>query len=104
MIGRFGENTLNENGWRLIQLCEQFELKIMNRRKDQETYSSSCNVQKVTLMRVHHARVQRRATCGRDHHLLKAKTILLKNGIEIKDKYPGMIKAKTIKEENQGLI
>lgn len=92
VVGRFGENVTNDNGLRLIQLCEQNELRITNgffqhpmihkytweqKTRNLRSIIDYMIVQQNTSLKIHDVRVLRSATCGSDHNLLKARILLL---------------------------
>ena len=91
IIGPYGENTTNENGNRLIEMCRQNSLRILNgyfKHKEIHTYTwtqPTRNLRSVidylimkqkSKIKVQDVRVFRGAECGSDHHLLKAKILL----------------------------
>lgn len=88
VIGQYGEETINDNGNRLIALCEQNDMKITNgffQHRDIHKYTWTQNtrglksiidytiIRQKTKLIVQDVRVYRGATCGSDHHLLKTK-------------------------------
>ncbi|XP_056644815.1 craniofacial development protein 2-like [Diorhabda sublineata] len=91
IIGPYGENTRNDNGSRLIDVCQHNLLRIMNgyfKHKEIHTYTwtqITRNLRSIidylimkqkTKIKVHNVRVYRSAECGSDHHLIKAKLIM----------------------------
>ena len=88
VVGKHGENILNENGKKLIEVCEQNELRILNGfypHKEIHMYTWTQNfrqlksiidyviIKQKTKMKVQDVRVYRGATCGSDHYLLKTR-------------------------------
>lgn len=88
VIGRFGEEITNDNGERVIEICELNDLKVTNgffRHKDihrytwtQETRELKSIIDYIIIRRrstikIRDVRVQRGAECGSDHRLLLAK-------------------------------
>lgn len=88
VVGPYGENTVNNNGGRLIDLCTQNQLKISNghyRHKDIHKYTwrqPSRQLKSIidyiitgqtTSFTTLDTRVYRGAECGSDHHLLKSR-------------------------------
>jgi endonuclease/exonuclease/phosphatase family metal-dependent hydrolase len=87
IIGRFGEEESNDNGARLIDLCEQNTLKIANGFfQHEEIYKFTWTqktqnlksiidyviVRKDSLVKTTNFRVHRASCCGTDHYLVKA--------------------------------
>lgn len=87
VVGRWGEDIVNDNGNRCIQMCQQYELKIANthfRHKDIHKYTwerpslqqksiiDYIVVHQQTQFKINDVRVKRGATCGSDHFLLVA--------------------------------
>ncbi|XP_030747932.1 craniofacial development protein 2-like [Sitophilus oryzae] len=87
-IGRFGEEITNDNGERVIEICQLNDLKVTNgffRHKDihrytwtQETRELKSIIDYIIIRRrstikIRDVRVQRGAECGSDHRLLLAK-------------------------------
>ena len=87
IIGRHGEDVVNDNGTRWIELCEQHSLKILNgffQHKDINKYTwtqKTKNLKSIidyvvtkqdTLLRPYDVKVWRGAECGSDHLLVKA--------------------------------
>lgn len=87
IVGKFGEEVVNENGERLIELCQQYELKIWNgffEHKEIHKYTwiqPTRNLRSIidylvgkqqNKTRVTNCRVKRGALCGSDHYLLKS--------------------------------
>lgn len=88
VIGRHGEETVNDNGERLINLCDQFDLKITNTffaHKEIHKYTwyqqtrglksiiDYLIVRQNSQIKIQDVRVKRGAECGSDHRLLEAK-------------------------------
>ncbi|XP_030749716.1 craniofacial development protein 2-like [Sitophilus oryzae] len=88
IVGRHGENTLNNNGQRLIELCEQHKQKILNgffQHKDIHKYTwheetrqlksiiDYIIVKQRSFIKVQDTRVYRGIECGSDHFFLGAK-------------------------------
>lgn len=88
VVGQYGEQTVNDNGQRLITLCEQNDLKITNGyyphkeihkytwTKPSQNLKSIIDyliVQQKTNLKICNVRVHRGPTCGSDHYLLNAK-------------------------------
>jgi len=110
VVGQYGEPTKNDNGCRLITLCEQNELKITNgfyQHRDIHKYTWTQNTRRLksiidyliikqkSRLLVTDVRVYRGATCGSDHHLLKAKIALGIDKTQTKEK---IIEAESIDE------
>lgn len=87
VVGQYGEDVLNDNGSRLIELCDQFSLKILNgyfqhKRVHRYTWTQPTKGQKsiidyvitkqMSRAQVTDVRVHRGANCGSDHFLLRA--------------------------------
>lgn len=87
IIGSHGEDTENDNGRRLINLCEQYELKVMNgyfAHKDIHKYTwrqesrklksiiDHIIVKQKTELKIFDVRACRGPECGSDHHLVRA--------------------------------
>ncbi|XP_030762950.1 craniofacial development protein 2-like [Sitophilus oryzae] len=88
IVGPFGEATTNDNGERLIDLCETHDLKINNgffKHKDIHRYTWTQNTRNLksiidyviskqeTHIEINDVRVLRGITCGSDHFLVRAK-------------------------------
>lgn len=88
VVGMHGEKSLNDNGERLLNICEQFELRITNTffaHKDIHKYTwyqhtrglksiiDYLIVRQHSGIKVQDIRVKRGADCGSDHCLLVAK-------------------------------
>lgn len=86
VVGRFGENELNDNGERLIEICEQFDLRITNtffQHRDihkytwqQDTRNMRTIIDYIIIRQrptctINDNRVHRGADCGSDHFLLR---------------------------------
>lgn len=84
-VGPFGEDTLNDNGERIIELCETMNLKITNgfyQHKEIHKFTwvqptrglqsiiDYIIVRKNTSITIKDVRVKRGAECGSDHRLL----------------------------------
>lgn len=91
VIGNYGEDTTNNNGNRLITICEAYELKILNghyqhREIHKFTWHQSTRglksiidyfiVGQKTKWQIQDVRVFRGAECGSDHYLVKMTTYL----------------------------
>ncbi|RZF32288.1 hypothetical protein LSTR_LSTR001752 [Laodelphax striatellus] len=100
VIGSFGEDCLNDNGERIIELCELQNLRVLNgfyRHKDihkftwtQETRRLRSIIDYVvmkqkTSIRVKDVRVKRGPECGSDHRLLLARLECPWNGCKSMD-------------------
>lgn len=87
-VGPWGEEVRNDNGERLIEICEQNELRILNGfypyrmihkytrtqdTKNLKTIIDYAITRRKTKLGVQDGRVYKGATCGSDHHLLKMK-------------------------------
>ncbi|XP_046662937.1 craniofacial development protein 2-like [Homalodisca vitripennis] len=88
VVGRFGEDTINDNGLRLIRLCQQYEFIIQNgffQHKQIHRFTWQQNTKGLrsiigyvitkqeSSIKILDVRVQRGAVCGSDHFLVKAK-------------------------------
>ena len=88
VVGPFGEETVNDNGERIIELCEQYLLKITNgfyehkeihkftRHQDtlqQRSIIDYIIVRQKTGMIVQDVRAFRGPNCGSDHYLVNSK-------------------------------
>ncbi|XP_060528331.1 craniofacial development protein 2-like [Cylas formicarius] len=86
-VGHFGEDTINDNGERLIEICELNDLKITNgfyKHKDIHKYTwiqETRNLRSIidyivvritTTIKIQDVRVKRSAECGTDHRLVVA--------------------------------
>lgn len=91
IVGSHGEETHNNNGQRLIDICEQHELRIMNgyfNHKDIHKYTwreiarnrksiiDYLIVRQQTNMEILDVRAYRGPDCGSDHYLVKSKIFL----------------------------
>ncbi|CAG9759568.1 unnamed protein product [Ceutorhynchus assimilis] len=89
IVGRYGEETQNNNGLRLIELCEQYKLKILNgffNHKDIHRYTWHQDtrglksiidyviIKQETNWQIRDTRVYRGIECSSDHYLLATKT------------------------------
>lgn len=87
VVGPFGEEAMNDNGARIIDMCEQNELKILNgfyQHRDIHKYTwvqqtrglksiiDYAVTRQTSTMKVQQVRVCRGFSCGSDHHFLKA--------------------------------
>lgn len=90
VVGQYGEPTVNDNGHRLIELCETYNLKINNgfyKHKDIHRYTWIQNTRNLktiidyviskqeSMLRCNDVRVLRGITCGSDHYLVRAKIL-----------------------------
>jgi hypothetical protein len=90
IVGRYGEDTINDNGNRLINICNQNNLRIMNgffQHRDIHKYTWSQHTKNLRSIidyvitkqnkriKIQETRACRGATCGSDHHLVKAKIL-----------------------------
>ena len=88
IVGRYGEINLNDNGIKLVEICEQHKLKILNgffNHKDIHKYTWHQDTRGLktiidyiitkqdTKWVVRDTRVYRGVECGTDHYLLMAK-------------------------------
>ena len=86
IVGPFGENVVNDNGNRLIEVCEQHELKILNgfyQHRDIHKYTwvqqtrglksiiDYAITKQASRLKVQQVKVCRGLSCGSDHHFLK---------------------------------
>lgn len=91
IVGSNGEDTLNNNGQRLIDICEQHELRITNgyfKHKAIHTYTwrevarnrksiiDYLIVKQQTKMKVLDVKAHRGPDCGSDHYLVKARVLI----------------------------
>lgn len=91
VVGGFADEEENDNGERLLELCNQYQLKITNTffsHKDIHRYTwerPSMNqrsiidyiiVKQRSHFRINDCRVKRGANCGSDHHLLVATLVV----------------------------
>ena len=87
IVGPFGEVTVNDNGSRIIDVCEQRELKVLNgfyQHKDIHKYTwvqptrglrsiiDYVLVKQITSLKIQQVRVCRGLSCGSDHYFLRA--------------------------------
>lgn len=87
VVGKFAEGEYNDSGERIVELCNQYQLKIANtffQHKEIHRYTwerPSMNqksildyiiVKQLSLSKVYDCRVKRGANCGTDHHLVVA--------------------------------
>ncbi|XP_044745289.1 uncharacterized protein LOC123307136 [Coccinella septempunctata] len=90
VVGPYGETTLNDNGERLIDICDSHQLKIQNgffKHKDIHTYTwvqHTRNLRSIidyiitlqnTRVQVKDVRAYRGVTCGSDHYIVRAKML-----------------------------
>lgn len=90
IIGPYGEINLNDNGERLIEVCQSHQLKIANgfyKHKDIHIYTwiqhmknlksviDYVIVKQRTTLIVNDVRVYRGVTCGSDHYMVKVKIV-----------------------------
>lgn len=87
VVSPFGENCTNDNGIHLMDLCKQNDLKITNglyKHKWIHKYTWKQQTRQLktiidliikqkTHIQVYDVRVQRGATCGSDHYLLRGR-------------------------------
>ncbi|XP_072160540.1 uncharacterized protein [Bemisia tabaci] len=86
VVGPFGEDVVNDNGNRIIEVCEQNELKILNgffqhrdihkytwvqRTRDLRSIIDYAITNQTTKIKVQQVKVCRGLSCGSDHHFLK---------------------------------
>jgi len=86
VVGLYGETRINDNGERLIDLCESHNLRIMNgyfKHRMIHKYMSEQHTRKLksiidyiivkqkSKFQIHDVRVQRGINCGSDHYELK---------------------------------
>ena len=101
VVGPFGEDAVNDNGDRLIEICSQMEMRILNgffQHKDIHKYTwvqptrglksiiDYVIVRHATKLKVQQVRVYRGLSCGSDHHFLRADVAFPVKGS--KDKQP----------------
>ena len=87
VVGQYGENAVNNNGERLIEMCHQYALKVTNswfKHKNIHRYTwiqptrglksiiDYVIVKQKTKLKVTDVRVKRGYVCGSDHFLLMA--------------------------------
>nr|XP_018913711.1 PREDICTED: uncharacterized protein LOC109041749 [Bemisia tabaci] len=87
IVGPFDEVTVNDNGSRIIDVCEQRELKVLNgfyQHKDIHKYTwvqptrglrsiiDYVLVKQVTNLKIQQVRVCRGLSCSSDHYFLRA--------------------------------
>ena len=88
VVGSFGEEVTNDSGERLIEMCREHRLKIMNgfyKHKNIHKYTWCQHTRQLksiidyvicrqnTKMYIEDVKVQRGAECGSDHYMLRAK-------------------------------
>lgn len=91
IVGRHGEEVSNNNGERLISICERYDLKITNGFSEHKEIHKYTWIQptrklksiidyiiqrQISKFKVQNVRVYRGAECGSDHFLLKAQVYL----------------------------
>ena len=91
VIGRYGEDVCNDNGWRLINVCDQNNLRILNGfypHRDIHRYTWTQHtrnlkyiidyviVRQRTKMLIKDVKAYRGPSCGSDHYMLKANIVL----------------------------
>lgn len=91
VVGSFGEDVVNENGNRMIEVCNRFDLRIMNgyfQHQDKHKYTWTqptrglksiidyLVIKQETNLKTHDVKALRGAECGTDHMLLRAKIYL----------------------------
>lgn len=92
VVGPYGEQTLNNNGSRLVEICQQNLLKILNGfYQHKAIHKFTCIqptlqlksiidyiiIKQKTKLKCHDVRVLRGAECGTDHYLVRAKIFSL---------------------------
>ncbi|XP_044762230.1 craniofacial development protein 2-like [Coccinella septempunctata] len=90
VVGPYGETSRNDNGERLIELCESHGLKITNgfyKHKEIHTYTwvqTTRNLRSIidyvivkqsTALQINDVRVYTGVTCGSDHYLVKSRIL-----------------------------
>ncbi|XP_043485867.1 craniofacial development protein 2-like [Polistes fuscatus] len=90
VVGRYGEEMLNDNGTKIINMCKQNNLRIMSGffqhrcihkytrtqpTMNQESIIDYLLIKQRSRMKINDVRVYRGATCDSDYHLLKAKIL-----------------------------
>jgi len=91
VIGQYGESVVNDNGTRLIDLCESMSLKVMNGfychknihkfswtqpRRGLRSIIDYLIMRQQSKLKTLDVRVYRGAECGTDHHLIIAKVLI----------------------------
>lgn len=92
IVGRYGEERVNSNGERLLDLCQSLDLKIMNgffQHKDIHKFTWVQPKKKLqsiidyliqpqnTKLKTNDVRVYRSAECGSDHYMVVAKISIM---------------------------
>ncbi|KAF8767856.1 Craniofacial development protein 2 like protein [Argiope bruennichi] len=87
IVGKFGDKEINNNGRRLIDVCEEFKLKIQNtffdhedihkytwhhKRNSSKSLIDFCITRQETTLQVHDILACRWLECGTDHIFLEA--------------------------------
>ena len=103
VVGPFGEDAVNDNGDRLISICSQTEMRILNgffQHKDIHKYTwvqptrglksiiDYVIVKHTTKLKLQQVRVCRGLSCGSDHHFLRADIAFPVKGIKDKEPMP----------------
>lgn len=101
-VGQFGEDTINDNGYRLIALSEHNQLKILNgffehplihkytwtqHTKKLRSIIDYILIRQRTKLITEDVRAYREPTCGSDHYLIKAKIIFPWKGVKPTNKH-----------------
>lgn len=101
-VGQFGEDTINDNGYRLIALSEHNQLKILNgffehplihkytwtqHTKKLRSIIDYILIRQKTKLIAEDVRAYRGPTCGSDHYLIKAKIIFPWKGVKPTNKH-----------------
>lgn len=120
VVGQFGEDVVNSNGERIIEMCENNHLKIANgfyqhkmihrytweqTTRSLKTIIDYVIVKQVSNLKILDVKVMRGPECGSDHHLLLAKiyfTYRRTNGT-IKDTDDRTATIETIRYNIEGL-
>lgn len=92
VVGRYGEETTNNNGERIITICEQNQLKILNgyfqhKEIHQYTWTQETRglksiidyviIRQISRINILDVRAYRGISCGSDHYFLGSKLSLL---------------------------
>jgi endonuclease/exonuclease/phosphatase family metal-dependent hydrolase len=91
VVGPYGESRINDNGERLIDLCESHNLRIVNgyfkhkmihkftweqHTRNLKSIIDYIIVKQKSKFQIHDVRVQRGINCGSDHYVVRAKVYL----------------------------